>query len=65
MISDRFSHFLPVTSPNVHRFKNSFTTKLNNKSVVKRLLNSPPHLNYVATLPCGLLLITMHASNFR
>jgi len=34
------SHFLPVTLPNVHRFKkNSFTSKLNNKSVVKWLIN--------------------------
>ena len=27
--------------------------------------NSPPHLKHVATLPCDLLLITMHASNLR
>jgi len=46
-------------------FKNCFTNKLNNESVVKWLLNSQPHLNNVATLPCDLLLITMHASNFR
>jgi len=29
------SYFLPVTSPNVHRFKKNFTSKLSNKSVVK------------------------------
>jgi len=29
------SHFLPVTLPNVHRLKKIFTSKLNNKSVVK------------------------------
>jgi len=46
-------------------FKNCFTSKLSNKSVVKSLLNSPPHLKHVATLPCDLLLITKHASNFR
>jgi len=60
------SHFLPVTSSNVHRFKKKFfTSKFNNKSVVKWLLNSPPHVKHVATLPCDLSLITMHASNFR
>ena len=46
-------------------FKNCFTRKLNNKSIVKWVLNSPPHLKHVATLPCDLLLITMHASDFR
>jgi len=46
-------------------FKNCLTSKLNNKSVVKWLLNSPPHLKHVAALPCDLLLITMHATNFR
>ena len=58
------SHFLRVTSPNVHRLINCFTSKLNNKFVLKLSLNSPPHLKYVATLPCDLLLITMNASNF-
>jgi len=59
------SHFLRVTSPNVHSFEKLYHSKLNNKSVVKRSLNSPPHLKHVATLPCDLLLITMHALNFR
>jgi len=60
------SHFLPVSSPNVHRLKKLFTSKLINKSVVKWLLyNPPPHLKHVATLPCDLSLITMHASDFR
>jgi len=45
--------------------KNYFTSKLRNKSVVKRLLNNPPHLKQVATLSCDFLLITMHASDFR
>ena len=45
--------------------KNCFTSKLNNKSIVKWLPNSPPHLKHVATLPCDLLLITIHVSNFR
>ena len=43
----------------------SLYSKLNNKSVVIRLLNNPAHLKRVATLPCDLLLIMMHASDFR
>jgi len=46
-------------------FKNCFTSKLRNKSVVKWLLNSPPNLEHVSTLPYDLLLITMHAPDFR
>jgi len=59
------SHFMPVTSPNVYRFKNCFTAKLSNKSLVKWLLNNPPHLKHVATLPYDLSLITIHASDFH
>ena len=44
---------------------NCLTSKLNYKSIVKYLPNSPPHVKRVATLPCHLLLITMHASDFR
>jgi len=33
-------------------FQNFFTAAFCDKFVVKWLLNIPPHLNYVATLPC-------------
>ena len=46
-------------------FKNRFTSKLSNKSVVNGLRNSPPHLKHIATLPRDLSSIMMHASNFR
>jgi len=39
--------------------------KLNNTCVVRWLLNNPPHLKHVATLPCNLSSITMRASDFR
>jgi len=45
-------------------FKHCFTSKLNNKSLVKWLLNNQPHLKHVATLPCDLLSITIDASDF-
>jgi len=33
-------------------FQNSFTGTLRGQAAVVRLLNIPPHLNYVAALPC-------------
>ena len=43
---------LPTTSPNVDRFHNSFTGRLSSKFATNSYLNIPPHLKYVATLPC-------------
>ena len=43
---------LPVTSPNVTDFKNYFTGRLTGKFATNSYLNTPPHLKYVATLPC-------------
>jgi len=42
------SAILPVSLPYVYHFKNSFTSKQNDNSVLKQ----PPHLKCVATLPC-------------
>ena len=42
--------FLPVTSPNVNRFSNSFADRLSGKSATNLYLNIPPYLKYVATL---------------
>ena len=47
------NHILPVTLPNVHRFKKIVSPANSTiKSVLKWLLNNPPHPKYVATLPC-------------
>jgi len=43
---------LPITSPNVNRFQNSFTGRLTGKFATNPYLNIPPHLKRVATLPC-------------
>ena len=43
---------LPITSPNVNHFQNSFTGRLTGKFATKSCLNIPPRLKYVATLPC-------------
>ena len=43
---------LPITSPNVDDFQNSFTDRFISKFATKRLLIIPPHLNCVTTLPC-------------
>ena len=51
---------LLVTLPNIHRFKKSFHT-LSNKPFLIWLLTTPPHLKYVATLPCNLLLTACFA----
>ena len=43
---------LPITSPNVNRFKNSFTDRLSGKFAINACLNIPEYHKYVATLPC-------------
>jgi len=55
-ILDNYPTFLLVTLLNIHRFiKKSLTDS--NKPFLFWLLTIPPHLKYVATLPCNLLLI--------
>jgi len=44
--SKKETNLLPVTSPNVNRFSNSFAGRLSAKFA------NPPHLKYVAALPC-------------
>ena len=48
---------LLVTLPNIHRFKKKLTYTLTNKRFLIWLLLTPPHVKYVATLPCNLLLM--------
>ena len=40
---------------------NFFTRKLSNKPVLISLLTTPPHIQYVATLPCTLSLMACFA----
>ena len=40
---------------------NFFTSKLSNKPVLISLLTTPPHIQYVATLPCTLSLMACFA----
>ena len=43
---------LPITSPNVNRFSKFFHWQFPGKFATNTYLNIPPHLKYVATLPC-------------
>jgi len=47
----------------LNRFKTIFTGRFSGKFVVKLLLKMPPHLAYVATLPCKILMSAKQASN--
>jgi len=55
--------FLLVTLPNIHRFKQNFTHGLSNKPFLIWLLTTPPHLKYVATLPCNVSLMACIADS--
>jgi len=54
--SARDNHIFALTLPSIHRFK-KITDRLSNKPFLIWLLTTPPHLKYVATLPCNLSLI--------
>jgi len=45
-------NFCPYLRQILTDFKNSFTVTLCRKFAVRQLLNIPPHLYCVATLPC-------------
>ena len=53
--------FLLVTLQNIHHFKKCFTHRFSNKPFLTWLLTTPPHLKYVATLPCNLSLMACFA----
>ena len=55
------STLLLVTLPNIRRFKFFFTRTLSNEPFLIWLLTTPPHLKYVATLPCDLSLMARSA----
>jgi len=50
-----------VTLPNIEILK-KFTHRLSNKPFLIWLLRTPPHLKYVATLPCNLSLMACFAN---
>ena len=52
--------FLLVTLPDIHRSK-TVTHTLSNKPFLIWLLTTPPHLQYLATLPCNLSLVACFA----
>ena len=64
MLKDEGVHetitFLLLTLPNIYRFK-KFTDRPSNKPFLVWLLTTPPHLKYVATLPCNLSLMDCFA----
>ena len=43
---------LPITSKNVNQYLIFFTDRLTGKFATELYLNIPPHLKYVAILPC-------------
>ena len=46
---------------NLNRFQKIFTGRFLDKLAVKRILKIPPHLAYVATLPCETLMSAKQA----
>ena len=55
---------IPVIQSNLHRFYQFFFTgRFLSKFSVKWILKIPPHLAYVATLPCDILMSAKHAIN--
>jgi len=46
---------LPITSPNIDRLSKFFTVGLSSDCVTNWSLKIPPHLKYIATLPCETL----------
>jgi len=54
---------MAAISSNLNRLKYFFTGRFLGKFVVKWILKIPPHLAYVATLPCETLMSTKQAIN--
>jgi len=48
---------------NLTDLQNFFTGRFHSKFAVKWMLNIPPHLAYVATLPCETLMSAKQANN--
>jgi len=60
----RGHRLMTIIISNLNRFKNFFHWKVRcKKFAVKWILKIPPHLAYVATLPCETLMSPKHAIN--
>jgi len=53
----------PKNLPNLNRFTNFFTERFTGKFAIKCLFKIPPHLAFVATLPCETLMSAKQATN--
>jgi len=58
----RGHRLVTIILSNLNRFT-FFTTRFLSKFAVKWILNFPPHLVYVATLPCETLVSAKQANN--
>jgi len=54
---------MTIILSNLNRFTNFVTGRFLSKFAVKWILNIPPHLAYVATLPCETLMCAKQAIN--
>jgi len=54
---------ITIILSNFNRFTIFFTRRFLDKFAVKYILEIPPHLAYVATLPCGTLMSAKQATN--
>jgi len=52
---------MTIILPNVNRLKKKFTVRFHGNFAVKLILKVPPHLAYVATLPCETLMSAKQA----
>jgi len=54
---------MTIISPKLNRFKNVLTERFLGKFAVKCVIKIPPHLAYVATIPCETLMSAKQALN--
>jgi len=62
--SARYNHVLACNFAKYLPIKKKLTDRLSNNPFLIWLLTTPPHLKYVATLPCNLLLMASFANIF-
>jgi len=59
----RGHRLITIILSNLNRFKIFFTGRFQGKCAVKWIVKIPPHLAYVATLPCETLMSAKQALN--
>jgi len=57
------ARLMTIILSNLNRFTKLFHGRFLSKFAVKWILNIPPHLAYVATLPCETLMLAKQAIN--